>query len=87
MLVHAAGGFWIWAAKLHLGSPSLCDEVTHKRSDSARKSVIVASKSGLPNEASPSLREEAEFGGKGIRTPGSPELFHRLPRMSVDMLK
>ena len=32
--------------------------------------VIVDGKSGLPNVASPSLSEEAEFGGKGIRTPG-----------------
>jgi len=37
--------------------------------------------------ASPSLSEEAESGGKGIRTPGSPEGFHRFPRMSVDVLK
>jgi hypothetical protein len=32
--------------------------------------VVVAPKSGVPNLASPSLSEEAEFGGKGIRTPG-----------------
>src|SRR5258707_15220901 len=42
---------------------------------------------GRPNVASPSLSEEAEFGGKGIRTLARQSLFHGLPWMSTEALK